>query len=107
MKFKGLLTKIIQIDDIYFRNLFILLFSSVLYCFLLDIQEVVVTKMYEERPTWKYKVKRFVSECSRVLRVTKKPDRFEFSTIVKVSGLGMIVIGLVGFLVQLIRQVLF
>ena len=44
----------------------------------------------------------FVAECKRVLRVTKKPNKFEFKTIVKVSGLGTIIIGLIGFIFQMI-----
>ena len=53
------------------------------------------------------KLKSFVHECARVLRITKKPTKDEFKTIVKVSGMGMMIIGLVGFIVQMIRQLLF
>ena len=55
---------------------------------------------------WKQKVKEFIRECIRVLRVTKKPDRSEFTTIVKVSGLGILIIGLIGFLVFLIKEII-
>jgi len=48
------------------------------------------------------KFKRFLTECKRVLIVTKKPTSMEFKTIMKVSGLGMILIGLIGFLVMII-----
>lgn len=51
--------------------------------------------------------KSFVNECIRVLKVTRKPDSFEFKTIVKVSGLGMIVIGLIGFVLFMAKQILF
>ena len=51
------------------------------------------------------KFKSFVNECIRVLRVTKKPSREEFKTIVKVSGLGMTLIGFIGFVVTMIKQV--
>ncbi|MEM4267348.1 MAG: protein translocase SEC61 complex subunit gamma [Candidatus Woesearchaeota archaeon] len=47
------------------------------------------------------KLKRFTSECIRVLRVTKKPDRIEFATIVKVSALGIAIIGVIGFAIQM------
>jgi protein transport protein SEC61 subunit gamma-like protein len=50
---------------------------------------------------WRFK--RFAKECFRVLKVTKKPDRSEFTTIVKVSGLGIAVIGLIGFVIHLIK----
>lgn len=52
----------------------------------------------------KFKAKRFLIECKRVIIVTKKPDREEFSGIVKVSGLGILLIGFIGFLVNLISQ---
>lgn len=51
--------------------------------------------------------KEFVTECKRVLRITKKPDKEEFKTIVKISGLGIIIIGAIGFLVSFIKELLF
>ena len=51
-----------------------------------------------------FKTKRFLMESRRVLKVTKKPDQFEFKTIVKASGLGILVIGLIGFLLHAIVQ---
>ncbi|MBU0471705.1 MAG: protein translocase SEC61 complex subunit gamma [Nanoarchaeota archaeon] len=53
------------------------------------------------------KVKSYISHCWRVLLVTKKPDKIEYKTIVKASGLGIAVIGLIGFLLQLFNQILF
>jgi protein transport protein SEC61 subunit gamma-like protein len=60
-----------------------------------------------ENPSLMQKVKRFAIECLRVLRVTKKPSRMEFKTVVKVSGLGILVIGFIGFMIAMIRQLLF
>ena len=57
--------------------------------------------------SWKYKLKIFVGECIRVLKVTKKPTGPEFKTIFKVSGLGILVIGLIGFLLFVIKYGLF
>jgi len=51
-----------------------------------------------------FKMKSFSQECIRVLRVTKKPTQFEFKTIVKASGLGILIIGLIGFIIQMLRQ---
>lgn len=53
------------------------------------------------------KFKEFLVECRRVLRATKKPSREEFQTIVKVSGLGIVIIGLIGFLIGVIKGLLF
>ena len=51
--------------------------------------------------------KSFVIECKRVFRITKKPSNLEFKTIVKASGLGIIIIGLIGFMIQMIKQLFF
>ena len=51
--------------------------------------------------------KSFINESIRVLKVTRKPSKEEFRTIVKVSGLGMILIGLIGFIITMIKQLLF
>ena len=56
---------------------------------------------------WKTALKSYSVECWRVLKVTKKPNMEEFKVISKVSGLGILVIGLVGFLIHLIRELLF
>lgn len=53
------------------------------------------------------KLKTFVVECKRVLRVTKKPNKEEFQTIVKVSAIGMGIIGILGFLVHFIKEIFF
>jgi len=50
------------------------------------------------------KLKEFYVECVRVVKITRKPDRIEFKTIVKVSGLGIIIIGFIGFLIHMIKQ---
>jgi len=65
-------------------------------------------KMEEEyKPGIKQKIKNFIKESIRVLKVTKKPTKEEFKTIVKVSGLGIIIIGAIGFVIQMIKRLLF
>ena len=49
----------------------------------------------------------FAKESRRVLKVTRKPNREEFKTIVKVAGLGMVIIGMIGFLIAILKQILF
>ena len=61
----------------------------------------------EDASSWKYKIKSFVLESIRVLKITKKPDAVEFKTIVKVSGLGILIIGLIGFVVQMFKLLFF
>ncbi len=53
------------------------------------------------------RIKNYVLHCWRVLQVTKKPDKFEYKTVVKASGLGIAVIGLIGFLFHMVNQLLF
>lgn len=55
---------------------------------------------------WPSKIMEKLTEYRRVLKVTKKPTNEEFKTIVKISGLGMLAIGFIGFLVVLIRELL-
>ena len=49
----------------------------------------------------------FINESIRVLKVTRKPSKLEFQTIVKASGLGMVIIGLMGFIITMLKQLLF
>ncbi|MEM4245336.1 MAG: protein translocase SEC61 complex subunit gamma [Candidatus Nanoarchaeia archaeon] len=52
------------------------------------------------------KFKDFLSECLRVLRVTKKPGKEEFKIIVKVSGIGILIIGFIGFIIFVVGDML-
>jgi len=42
-----------------------------------------------------------IKETKRVLKITEKPDREEFSMSAKVTGAGMIIIGAIGFIFYL------
>ncbi|MFC2135879.1 protein translocase SEC61 complex subunit gamma [Bacteroidota bacterium] len=53
------------------------------------------------------KFKSYVNHCWRVLQITKKPDKVEYITVVKASGLGIAVIGMIGFLLQMFHILLF
>ncbi len=52
------------------------------------------------------KIKSFIIECLRVLKITKKPTMVEFKTIVKVTAIGMLIIGAIGFIIQVVKIVL-
>jgi protein transport protein SEC61 subunit gamma and related proteins len=60
-----------------------------------------------DQPEKPSKVKRFIKETVRVLRITKKPGRAEYTSIVKVTGLGIAIIGAIGFIIFLVKQLLF
>jgi protein transport protein SEC61 subunit gamma and related proteins len=73
-------------------------------------QMFIAKKRDEEKDIKQSKYERFKSfivECKRVLKVTKKPDKLEFKTIVKVSGIGILIIGLIGFLINMAKELFF
>ncbi len=47
------------------------------------------------------KFKTFLKECKRVLKITKKPSKEEFQTIVKICAIGMVIIGILGFIITI------
>jgi protein transport protein SEC61 subunit gamma-like protein len=62
--------------------------------------------MEEFKQTKTQKMKRFGTECKRVITVTKKPDKTEFLSVVKVTGIGILVIGALGFVLTMLKELL-
>lgn len=54
-----------------------------------------------EQQVKKKRLKSFFIESKRVLKLTKKPNREEFMSVVKITGLGILVVGLMGFIIQM------
>lgn len=52
------------------------------------------------------RVKKFFSDVSRILRVSRKPTSQEFKAMSKITGLGIVVIGLIGFIITFLFFVL-
>ncbi len=52
------------------------------------------------------RLKTFFLQSARVWRVLKKPSYEEFKTVSKISALGILVIGFLGFLISLAMRVL-
>lgn len=50
-------------------------------------------------------IARFFRSARRIFTVSKKPDRVEYSTIAKVTGLGIVIIGLIGYVLILIFSI--
>ncbi len=48
----------------------------------------------------------FIKLCQRVLHVSKKPGRDEYQNVAKITGIGVIIIGVVGFIVSIAAQLL-
>lgn len=52
------------------------------------------------------RVKRFFRECLRVIHITKKPSKEEYKNTLKITALGTAVIGAIGFIIFLLKQLL-
>ncbi len=61
-------------------------------------------KFQEQKPS---RVKRFIKETIRVLRITKKLNKEEYKSILKVTAIGAAIIGAIGFVLFLGKQLLF
>jgi protein transport protein SEC61 subunit gamma-like protein len=53
------------------------------------------------------KLKSFFTQCKRVFKITRKPNKQEYRMIVKMSALGIAIIGTLGFLITYAREVIF
>jgi protein transport protein SEC61 subunit gamma-like protein len=53
------------------------------------------------------KLRQFAKECMRVFKITRKPTKEELKTTVMVSGLGILLIGAIGFLIFFIKVKVF
>ncbi|BBL61888.1 MAG: protein translocase SEC61 complex subunit gamma [Methanobrevibacter arboriphilus] len=51
-------------------------------------------------------VNRFFKECKRVLKVSKKPTKEEYINFSKVTAIGILIIGVIGFIIVLIFQLI-
>jgi protein transport protein SEC61 subunit gamma and related proteins len=49
----------------------------------------------------------FAIKCKRVWQVLKKPSRKEFETITKVSAMGILILGVLGFLISILIKTIF
>jgi protein transport protein SEC61 subunit gamma-like protein len=46
----------------------------------------------------------FIKLCQRVLHVSKKPGREEFTNVAKITGIGVLIIGAIGFIISIGAQ---
>jgi protein transport protein SEC61 subunit gamma-like protein len=58
----------------------------------------------DEEPT-QGKIKTFLRNVVRVLRLTKKPKKDEFTFVAKVTGLGILLIGAIGYAIESLRWI--
>lgn len=50
------------------------------------------------------KLKSFIGKCKRVWHTLKKPSKKEFEQIAKISALGILILGLLGFIISLLME---
>ncbi len=48
----------------------------------------------------------FIKQSKRVLKVARKPDREEYFNFAKVTAIGIAIIGVIGFVIVLLGQLL-
>lgn len=58
----------------------------------------------QDKPSIQTRIKGFFRKCVRVWHVLKKPEREEVLNVAKISAIGILVIGLIGFLISLIMR---
>lgn len=52
------------------------------------------------------KIKEGIENYIRVIRIAKKPTREEYKAMLKVTGIGILLIGFIGFIIQMLKQLL-
>lgn len=55
---------------------------------------------------WKNELKAKLNEYQRVLKIASKPDREEFEMSAKITGVGMLIIGIIGFIFYLLANII-
>ncbi len=48
------------------------------------------------------KLRELISESKRILRLARKPTKEEFTQMAKITGIGILFLGIVGFIIQLL-----
>lgn len=54
--------------------------------------------------TIKEKITSFLVQCTRVWHILRKPTAKEFKSIAKISALGILIIGLLGFIISVLMN---
>ena len=47
-----------------------------------------------------------LKQYRRVLYISRRPDRDEFMNVAKITGIGIIIVGVIGFVISLIAQLI-
>ena len=49
-------------------------------------------------------ITQFIKQSRRVLYISKRPDRDEYQNVAKITGAGILIIGVIGFIITLLAQ---
>ena len=49
---------------------------------------------------------KFIKDSKRVLKVSRKPDRQEYLELAKVTSIGVVIIGVIGFVIVLLGSLI-
>ena len=52
------------------------------------------------------RVDKFIKDSKRVLKVSRKPDKEEYFELAKISALGVLVVGAIGFVIVLLGSLI-
>ncbi|MBI5332908.1 MAG: protein translocase SEC61 complex subunit gamma [Candidatus Aenigmarchaeota archaeon] len=52
------------------------------------------------------RLKGFIDQCKRVLIVANKPDLDEYKSYIKISAIGIAIIGVIGFAIFMVVQII-
>lgn len=47
-----------------------------------------------------------IKDCKRVLKISRKPNQEEYLAFTKVTAIGIVIIGIVGFIIVIIGQLI-
>jgi protein transport protein SEC61 subunit gamma and related proteins len=73
----------------------------------IDLTKVDVPSFKMPSPKeWPAKIKKTLKEWRRVFKITKKPGKDEYLAVVKVTGLGILLIGAIGFAIFLVVELM-
>ena len=51
-------------------------------------------------------MRKFLQNCRRTLQVAKKPDKNEYLHVAKITGLGILLVGFVGFVILFVGSII-
>jgi len=51
------------------------------------------------------KITSFFAQCRRVWHILRKPSSKEFKTVAKVSAIGILILGFIGFIISVIMNI--